>query len=75
MEAPLDKAFGGQNMVGPIRRLIVKHPEDAYYDQDKIDNESDQLNYLGIPDFERAKDHYNEFIDIIQSLEIEINFL
>ena len=36
MEAPLDKAFGGQNMVDPIRRLIVKHPEDAYYDQDKI---------------------------------------
>ena len=71
----MGKAFGGQNMVDPIRRLIVKRPEDAYYDQAKIDKESDQLNYLGIPDFDRAKDHYNEFIDIIQSLEIEINFL
>ena len=71
----MGKAFGGQNMVDPIRRLIVKRPEDAYYDQTKIDKESDQLNYLDIPDFDRAKDHYNEFIDILQSLEIEINFL
>ena len=62
MEVPLGKAFGGQNMVDPIRRLIVKRPEDAYYDQAKIDKESDQLNYLDIPDFDRAKDHYNEFL-------------
>ena len=37
-------------MVGEIKRVLVKHPKDAYQDQFKIDGESKKLNYLGKPD-------------------------
>ena len=42
-------------MVDPIKRVLIKHPKDAYKNQSKVDQESPQLNYLDVPDFEKAK--------------------
>ena len=36
MEVLLINSYGCQNMVDPIRRVLVKHPKDAYQDQIKL---------------------------------------
>jgi len=41
----LNNDYGCQSMVGEIKRVLVKHPKDAYQDQFKIDGESKKLNY------------------------------
>ena len=62
-------------MVDPIKRILIKHPKDAYKNQSKIDQESPQLNYLDVPDFEKAKTDYDKFVEFLESYDIEIHFL
>ena len=69
------KNFGCQNMVDPIRRALIKHPKDAYRDQVNVDHQSQQLNYFGVPDFEKAKTDYDKFVELLESCDIEIHFL
>jgi len=62
-------------MVDPIKRVLIKHPKDAYKNQSKVDQESPQLNYLDVPDFEKAKTDYDKFLEFLESCDIEIHFL
>ena len=57
-------------MVGEIKRVLVKHPKDAYQDQFKIDGESKKLNYLGKPDYKKSKIDYEQFIDFFNTNNI-----
>ena len=34
------KLFGGQDMVSPIKKILIKHPQHAYINQSKIEKES-----------------------------------
>ena len=69
------KNFGCQNMVDPIRRALIKHPKDAYRDQVNVDHQSQQLNYLGVPDFEKALNDYDTFAGLLDSFGIEVHHL
>ena len=62
-------------MVGEIKRVLVKHPKDAYQDQLKIDGESKKLNYLGKPDYKKSKKDYEQLIDFFNTNNIEIHYL
>lgn len=62
-------------MVDPIKRVLIKHPKDAYKNQSKVDQESPQLNYFDVPDFEKAISDYDEFVEFLESCDIEIHFL
>ena len=62
-------------MVGEIKRVLVKHPKDAYQDQFKIDGESKKLNYLGKPDYKKSKKDYEQLIDFFNTNNIEIHYL
>ena len=62
-------------MVDPIKRVLIKHPKNAYKNQSKVDQESPQLNYLDVPDFEKAKTDYDKFVEFLESCDIEIHFL
>ena len=46
--------YGCQNMVDPIRRVLIKHPKDAYQNQHRVNSDSGQLNYIGIPDYDTS---------------------
>ena len=46
MKNKLNNDYGCQSMVGEIKRVLVKHPKDAYQNQLKIDGESKKLNYM-----------------------------
>ena len=62
-------------MVDPIRRILIKHPRNAYQNQTKVNEESPQLNYFGVPDFEKAISDYDKFIGLLDSFDTEVHFL
>ena len=62
-------------MVGEIKRVLVKHPKDAYQDQLKINGESKKLNYLDKPDYKKSKKDYEQLIDFFNTNNIEIHYL
>lgn len=67
--------FGCLNMVDPIKKVLIKHPADAFINQKKIDQEVKRLNYIGKPEFEKACSDYQKFIQLFHPLEIEIHYL
>lgn len=62
-------------MVGKIKRILVKHPKDAYQNQLKIDGESKKLNYLAKPDYKKSTSDYERLIDFFKTNNIEIHYL
>lgn len=69
------KQYGCQSMVAPIRRLLLKHPREAYQNQSKIDAQWQALHYTGHPDYEVAMDEYEGFLSLIKQFDIETHFL
>jgi N-dimethylarginine dimethylaminohydrolase len=59
----------------PIRTLLLKHPREAWRSQQKIRREWRALRYTGEPDFERAIDEYDRFVDLLRPSVSEIQFL
>lgn len=62
-------------MVDPIQRVLIKHPKDAYQNQTKVSEQSPQLNYFGVPDFEKAQADYEELVGILESYGAEVHCL
>ena len=62
-------------MVNPVQSILLKHPKDAFIDQQKIDTQFAQLNYLDHPNFEKACNDYDKFLTLIKSFSPEIHFL
>ena len=67
--------FGCQDMVKQVRRILLKHPKDAFIDQATTNFQSSELNYSNTPDFEVACKDYDQFLDLIRSFDPEIHFL
>lgn len=63
------------SMYHPLERVIVKHPTDAFINQQHIKNEWQKLNYLSEPDFEEAKSEYAEFISLLSRHVPTIDYL
>lgn len=64
-----------QSDVDPIKRLLLKHPRDAFDNEAAIDRQWQKLNYLGRPDFARAVDEYDRWVDLLKGFNIELHFL
>ena len=62
-------------MVKQVRRVLLKHPRDAFIDQATVDRQSSELNYSNTPNFEIACSDYDQLVDLIQSFGAEIHFL
>jgi len=75
VEKLLNKNFGCQNMVSPIKRVLMKHPKDAYQNQEKVNKQSPQLHYIGKPDFEKAQTDYEKLVAFLESSGVEVHFL
>ena len=69
------KIIGGQDMVSPIKKMLVKHPQNAYINQSNIEKESASLNYEGVPDYKKACSDYNSFLELINTFDIEVHSL
>ena len=60
-------SFGCQSMVNDVKRVLLKHPKDAFQSQDKCDKESKRLNYSNPPNFNLAVAQYDSFVKLIES--------
>lgn len=61
--------------VGKIEIILLKHPRDAFLNQDNINNQWQKLNYSGCPDYDLVKIEYENFIDLLKRDVSEIHFL
>ena len=68
-------SYGCQDMVSTVKRILLKHPKDAFINQKKIDDESHGLNYIGKPNFELACNQYENFIKLVKTFKPEIHFM
>ena len=64
-----------QDMVNPVKQILLKHPKDAFINQTKIDQEFVRLNYSGNPSFKKDCKDYEKFLTLIKSFNPEIHFL
>ena len=67
--------FNCNNMVDPIKKMLLKHPKSAFVNQNKINIEYKKLNFLGAPNFDESINEYESFIEILISLNIKLYFL
>jgi arginine deiminase len=66
---------GGQSEVGKIRSILLKHPKDAFINQNNVNAQWKNLNYLDCPDYEKALREYDEFVSFLKRDIPEIHFL
>lgn len=58
-----------------LKSLLLKHPREAFRSQEYIDSNWQNLNYLSKPDYNKAIDEYEKFIEIFTSRNIDVQFL
>jgi N-dimethylarginine dimethylaminohydrolase len=64
-----------QSEVGSIARLVVKHARDAFQAPEAIAEEWRALNFTAAPDFARAVEQYDAFLELLRSSDSEILML
>jgi arginine deiminase len=63
---------GSQSMVAPLRRVVVKRPEDAFR---HVGREWQDLNYTRPPLVDKAAEHHRQFVALMQQAGVEILYL
>ena len=61
--------------VGALRRVVLKHPREAFVDEATIAQEWRSLGYTAPPDFGRAIAEYDAFLALLQSADSEVYLL
>jgi N-dimethylarginine dimethylaminohydrolase len=56
-----------RNEFAPLHTVLVKHARDAFVSQSTIDRSWRSLNYTAPPDFARAVEEYDAFLEVIAS--------
>ena len=69
------KLYGSQSMVGPLEKVLVKRPKEAFKKQSQINHNWESLGYLVRPDFDAAVNEFSRFLSILESSGTEINLL
>jgi N-dimethylarginine dimethylaminohydrolase len=64
-----------QSEYGELKSLLLKHPREAFRDEEYLESNWRNLNYLSKPDYNKAIDDYEKFIEIFTRHNIDVNFL
>jgi len=67
--------FGCQSEVDQIKSLLLKHPKDAFMNQEYIQSQWKELNYLASPDYGKALKEYDNFVEYLKKSIPEIYYL
>lgn len=67
--------YGCSSEVEKIKSLLLKHPKEAFVNQENIEGQWMALNYWGCPDFEKAIGEYEKFVALLQEFVPEIHYL
>ncbi len=63
------------SMYKPLERVIVKHPNDAFRNQNHLADQWKTFNYLEEPNFEEAIREFTDFIVILEKHVSQIDYL
>ncbi|MEK5231080.1 arginine deiminase family protein [Lysinibacillus sp. FSL K6-0232] len=63
------------SMYAPLKHVIVKHPKDAFRNQQHLSDKWKTFNYLSEPNFDKALTEYAEFIAILEKYVEKIDYL
>lgn len=66
---------GGQSDVGRLRSVLLKHARAAFGSQAAIERQWRGLRYAQAPDYARAGDEYDAFVDLLERLGVEVFLL
>ena len=75
MKAPAAHDVRVVSMVGRLRRVLLKHPREAFVDAQRIEAQWRALGFLGPPDLETAIAEYDRFVALLESEGVEALFL
>lgn len=65
-------SFGSQSMVAPLRRVVVKRPEEAFGSNDTIGKQWKDLGYLHPPDLSGAVQEHERFVSLLKANGAEV---
>jgi dimethylargininase len=67
-ESPYDgKKYGGQNMIDPLRRVLVRRPDEAFGDADPA-----RWHYASSPDLQAARREHDALVDLLRGAGAEV---
>ncbi|WZN62303.1 amidinotransferase [Chloropicon roscoffensis] len=67
--------FGLQSEYRPLKRVLLRHPRDAFRSQSSISRQWRQLNYIQEPNFSLALEEYEQFTGLLERLGAKIEYL
>lgn len=67
--------YGCQSMVDKITGIMIKHPNQAFKNQEHINENYEGCKYYGIPDFQKCQEEYKVFEDILKENVENIYYL
>ena len=67
--------YGCQSMIGRIERVLVKHPREAYVNDETLRAQWEGLNYSACPDYDKAVTEFEGFVDLLKRFIPEIHYL
>jgi arginine deiminase len=69
------KSYGSQEMVAPLRRVILKRPREAFISDQNIERQWKGLNYLSKPDLQTAIREHEKLVNLLQTAGVEVLLL
>jgi len=63
----MEKGYGSQSMVDPLRRVLVKRPDEAFGVDDPV-----RWHYAGRPDLEIARQEHDALVNILREAGAEV---
>jgi dimethylargininase len=63
----VEKGYGSQSMVDPLRRVLVKRPDEAFAVEDPV-----RWHYAGRPDLEIAQQEHDALVSILSQAGAEV---
>jgi len=67
--------YGIQSMIGKLKRVLIKHPKDAFINQEYLNKNWRTYNYSSCPDFGKAFEEYQQFEKILRNFVPKIDYL
>ncbi|MGG3467603.1 arginine deiminase family protein [Neobacillus pocheonensis] len=63
------------SMYKKLNSVIIKHPKDAFLNQEHLNKEWKRYNYISEPDFSKAEQEYEQFLSILNKHVEKIEYL
>ncbi len=67
--------MSAQSEIEAVRRMVLKHPRDAFVSDLSIARQWRELGYCGRPDLHGAADEFDALVELVEGFGIEVLFL